>query len=689
MVLICALASAAACWPQTAVTITAHPESPGITIPRDFIGLSFESGSLTSATGFPAENAVFQRMVAQIGPGVARFGGNSVDKLTGWLRGQRTSSTSSSIITSSDADRAFAFARAVGWRVLWSVNLGQGDPTTDADEAAYVYQSDSDVLLGLEIGNEPDLYHSNGLRPASYTISDYIAEWKTYANAIQARTPTAVLTGPAAAGSVATFTTTFALQLGSRLALLTQHLYPLAPASVNPNASNVASIPNILGATARQTEDTDGSQLQTIALGQRIPWRMAETNSCYNGGQAGVSDVFASALWGVDYMFTLAGRNAAGVNFHGGGAGNYTPIAVSGSQVTARPLYYALLMFRAAARGRIVPLNVSANGVNLTAYGALDDDGTLRLAVINKDITHDAAVSITPGSGYATALAMRLAAPAVAATTGVTLGGASVAADGSWLPAQLENLSPSGGAFLTTVRATSAVLIGFGNGSMVVANAAGGQPEIAPNSYASAYGQALGMVAAQSSSAQSLAGVTATITDSAASTRTLTLTYAGASQVNFLVPAGTATGTAKVNIGALSGTVTVSAVAPGLFALDASKTAAAVAIRVPNGQNTQTAVPVFDCSSGTCQPVPIAIDDQSTVYVSLYGTGIRGATSPVTCTVGGVPAPVLFAGPQGAFPGLDQVNVSIPATLRGRGAVDVVVTAGGQTSNAVRLAFGG
>ena len=128
-------------------------------------------------------------MVAQVGPGLLRFGGNSVDKLTGWLRGPRTPSTPSSVIAASDVDRAFAFARAVGWRVLFSLNLGQGDPATDADEADYVYRSASDVLSGFEIGNEPDLYHSNGLRPSTYTVNDYMAEWRTYANAIQSQGP--------------------------------------------------------------------------------------------------------------------------------------------------------------------------------------------------------------------------------------------------------------------------------------------------------------------------------------------------------------------------------------------------------------------------------------------------------------------------------------------------------------------
>ena len=676
---------------QTAVSITAHPESPGIAIPQDFLGLSFESGSLTTATGFPAADPVFQRMVAQIGPGLLRFGGNSVDKLTGWSRAPRTASTSSSVMTAGDADRVFSFARTVGWRVLWSLDLGNGDPASDADEAAYVYGTAADVLTGLEIGNEPDLFHSNGLRASTYTVNNYLPEWESYANAIQARTPQAVLTGSAASGSIATWTSTFASHEGSRIALLTQHLYPLAPSSANPNASNVASIPHILGAAARTTADTDGSQLQQIAAAQKIPWRMAETNSCYNGGESGVSNVFASALWGADYMFTLAGRGSAGVNFHGGGSGNYTPIANSGGQTTARPLYYALLLFRAAARGRLVPLDVAAGGVNLTAYAALDGDGTLRVLAIDKDQAQDAAVTIAPGSGYSAALALRLAAPAVDSTTGVTLGAAGVAADGSWLPAQLETGSVAGGRFQTVVRAASAVLIAFGNGAIAIANSAGGSAAVAPNSLAAAYGQALGMAAGQPSGgapAAAVGGVAGTITDARGATAALPLTFVSPSQVNFLVPDGIAPGTATVRFGPSSGTVAVAGVSPGLFQVSAAGTAAAVALRYPNGQATPAEVPVFDCSSGTCNPVPIVLDGSSTVYVSLYGTGIRGAAA-VTCTIGGVSAPVSFFGAQPTYPGLDQVNVPIPASLRGRGTVDVTVTAGGVTSNVVRLAIGG
>jgi uncharacterized protein (TIGR03437 family) len=57
----------------------------------------------------------------------------------------------------------------------------------------------------------------------------------------------------------------------------------------------------------------------------------------------------------------------------------------------------------------------------------------------------------------------------------------------------------------------------------------------------------------------------------------------------------------------------------------------------------------------------------------------------VTATVGGVAAPVAYAGPQGTYAGLDQINVTLPAGLAGRGKVDVVVTAGGKPSNPVNL----
>jgi uncharacterized protein (TIGR03437 family) len=57
----------------------------------------------------------------------------------------------------------------------------------------------------------------------------------------------------------------------------------------------------------------------------------------------------------------------------------------------------------------------------------------------------------------------------------------------------------------------------------------------------------------------------------------------------------------------------------------------------------------------------------------------------VTCTIHGVGVPVQYAGPQPGFLGLDQINVTLPLALKGSGQSEVIVTAGGHTSNTVLL----
>ncbi len=665
------------------VLITVNTGSPGAAIPRDFLGLSFETGSLTSATGFPAENTQFQQMVAQLGLGWLRFGGNSVDQ-TGWARGQRTSASPSTTLMASDVDRVIGFARATGWRVLWGLNLKSSTAGTAADEADYVQQNGSDVLAGFEIGNEPDLYSGN-------TLVNFENNWKSFADAIQAMSPRAVLTGPADAGNISTWTGPFVNTESSRLALVTQHFYPLGPPPTVPASQpNSASIPNLLSANTRGTADSAAQSLQTIVTKPAMPWRMAETNSCYDGGYDGVSNVFAAALWGVDYMLTLAGHASAGLNFHGGGTGLYTPIATSTTggtaTIAARPLYYAMLMFGTALGARVVPVTVNSSRVNATAYGLLDAAGGLRVFVINKDMQFDAAVQITPGSAYTQATAIRLAAPSLTEKTAITLAGASVAADGSWTPQAGETVQGSGGTFNLTVPAGTAAVVGFGGTKLGIGNTAGGNALVAPVSMASLYGTGLGFFVRSTPTVNlpaTLGGVSAAVVDSAGVSRAAPLIYVSPTQVNFLVPDGTAPGTATVTVGGASGTVQVAPVAPGLFTLGATTVAAATAERYSLDGVDQGPVPVFDCTSGTCKAAPIALDGQSNVYLTLYGTGIRGG-SHVTATIGGVSSPVQYAGAQGQYPGFDQVNVQVPGALGG--TVNVVVTADGQASNAVTVA---
>jgi uncharacterized protein (TIGR03437 family) len=220
---------------------------------------------------------------------------------------------------------------------------------------------------------------------------------------------------------------------------------------------------------------------------------------------------------------------------------------------------------------------------------------------------------------------------------------------------------------------------------------------VAPDSNVSAFGSGLALQAQGATTLELpfvLGGTTVSVRDSANVLRLARLFYAGPGQVNYLVPGTAARGTATVSVAAVTGTtatgtVEIAPVAPGLFAANGNGqgVAAATAIRVaPDG--TQSPVAVFQCgtTAGSCTPAPMNIGSDR-IFLTLYGTGIRNRSSleNVRTTIGGTNAPALFAGPQGTFVGLDQVNVEIPASLRGRGEVSIVLNVDGQASNAVTV----
>jgi uncharacterized protein (TIGR03437 family) len=48
---------------------------------------------------------------------------------------------------------------------------------------------------------------------------------------------------------------------------------------------------------------------------------------------------------------------------------------------------------------------------------------------------------------------------------------------------------------------------------------------------------------------------------------------------------------------------------------------------------------------------------------------------------------VTYAGTQGVFIGLDQVNVQLPASLAGRGDVPIILSVAGKQANTARMTF--
>ena len=235
--------------------------------------------------------------------------------------------------------------------------------------------------------------------------------------------------------------------------------------------------------------------------------------------------------------------------------------------------------------------------------------------------------------------------------------------------------------------------------SVSAASFTGGGAPLAPASIVSGFGEGLrqGIAQAQSQPPPTvLANTSVIVQDCHGIARQAPLISVAPTQINYVIPEGTATGPASVTV--LAGTqiaavgaVTIDAVAPGIFTanMDGKGAPAAQAVAVAAGF-TETVQPAAQCGAapGSCVASPIDLGPGGTVVVLvLYGTGIRGRSSlaAVSATIGGVAGQVQYAGPQSQYAGLDQVNVVLPRALAGAGEVDLVLQVEGKPANPVRI----
>ena len=193
------------------------------------------------------------------------------------------------------------------------------------------------------------------------------------------------------------------------------------------------------------------------AAGMR--YRLAECNSVSNGGRTGVSDTFVSALWATDFLFSIAERGADGINFHCNlKPGSYSPVSWSKteSRYDVHPLYYAMLAFKEAGRGRVLPTHVKC-AANVTAHATLGADGKVRILLTNKDLSRSVVANLATGRTQGSVV--RLLAPSSDAKTGITFAGAAADAAGKWTAKASEPIGGSGNAVTLALPAGSAAVV--------------------------------------------------------------------------------------------------------------------------------------------------------------------------------------------------------------------------------------
>ncbi len=483
---------------HTNITVVLHNAKPGRQIPQSFLGFSmeyFNRGAeqiLTPANRQQEHiSSLFNNLGALNGPPMLRLGGNSADDSWWDPNGLQNPRGVSLRITPSLVQNVNGLIRSTGTKLLVGLNLGYSDPSLAvAWSRAALSHFPPNSIAAFEIGNESDLFPHHGLRPRTYSFQDYTYDFNTW---LQALSPVfdghRWAAGPAFThGKWAADVPGFINKEHKSLALITQHQYALN-ACAAPNKAKYASIDNLLAGQ----EISDNyikliSPIVSAASPYGIPVRLDETSYMLTAGCKGptasgksITDTFASALWTADVLFELARAGVSGVNFqtqptHGAHvpAPFYTN---TDGTLSVAPMYYGMMFFAKTVQHRahfISTTYTNTANANVKVWATQDDAGNIRIAVLNKDLNISALVSVPLPDATSlqkrnpahssrivpTGRLLRLSAPNIDATSGVTLAGQTFGGNGFAMGKETRTvIRPRNGIILFTVPQASAAIL--------------------------------------------------------------------------------------------------------------------------------------------------------------------------------------------------------------------------------------
>jgi uncharacterized protein (TIGR03437 family) len=214
----------------------------------------------------------------------------------------------------------------------------------------------------------------------------------------------------------------------------------------------------------------------------------------------------------------------------------------------------------------------------------------------------------------------------------------------------------------------------------------------APDEFASIFGASLAATTVSASQLplpSTLGGLMVAIVDASGAAHVALLAYVSPTQVNVIIPGDTPVGPATLLLNGPNGatfkvSITIASVSPSL-----APVGQIIRVHFNGSQDLPVPTAFFDATtqSWITVAIPFGLSSTDTLYLVLYGTGFRHSHSTVTCFANGQLISPFYAGAQGTFPGLDQINLVIPPFLRAAGAVQVNCGADGQVSNPMNLIF--
>lgn len=348
-------------------------------IPPDFASLSFEWSEAQKLGNSQTVRTLIKYLKNTVtGQGInIRVGGNSADE-TWWdddLTKNKTASCSESYdgkhcnnfgMTTDALLALYHMTQDVNGSLILDLTMAQHNSTKWAlEEILHILKTaegfPNNVLEGLEVGNEADLY-DRGRRKHDYNVSQFESELDMYMKDIRTALGDSrqrFIRGGGFAykkeyvNEQRKLMTKYAHDLYS----WSYHRYPtLACRGIEPTMSDLLSDAATIGQAKEITRDA------TFAAAHNLSFHLGETNSAACGGLLGLTDTMASALWALDYMFVMATNNVTRLNFHGGRNAPYSWFWVNETtqEPSVKPLYYAMFVWTWITSGvgtQIFPLH--------------------------------------------------------------------------------------------------------------------------------------------------------------------------------------------------------------------------------------------------------------------------------------------------------------------------------------------
>jgi hypothetical protein len=466
---------------QIGGTAVGRPIAPG------FVGMSVEFPAVLAYAGHDpnAVNPVFVQLVRNLAPGeapVVRIGGNSTDATWRPAAGVRPTPGIHNTITKRWLATIKTFAQDTRAKLILGLNLKLNSASEiAAEEHAYLTGIGAQHIEAFEIGNEPELYTVNPwyTTPAGKNVFSRGRNWSFNVYSREMAQFSAELKGEPfagpATGSLPWLTELpklFSAEPG--LKVVTYHTYPLIRCFTSPGNPRYPSIPDLLAPSASRGLLHGAAGEIAYAHRHGATFRVDELNSVACKGMPGVSDTFASALWVMDTLFSMARSGVDGVNIHTLPEAYYRMFTFtdSGGHWTAnvKPEYYGLVMFnRAAPPGsQLLPVSTPSSP-DIRAWATKARNGEIRVLLINDSTTTSHEVLVQPPSSTSHGLEENLTAPTVASTSGVTLGGQSFGTETSTGTLagqqQLTSVTPTSGQYDVTLAPGSATMLALAPGS--------------------------------------------------------------------------------------------------------------------------------------------------------------------------------------------------------------------------------